>query len=56
MIIENKTKRVPLKKREREMLTWSALYFYMYIFLHAGKKKNNSQICTRRCSKCDSLV
>lgn len=20
------------------MLTWSALYFYMYIFLHAGKK------------------
>lgn len=39
MIIENKTKRVPLKKREREMLTWSALYFYMYIFLHAGKKK-----------------
>lgn len=20
------------------MLTWRALYFYMYIFLHAGKK------------------
>lgn len=29
------------------MLTWSALYFYMYIFLHAGKKKQQSNLYTQ---------
>lgn len=54
MIIENKTKRVPLKKRERDVDLECTIFLYVYI--SPRRKKNNSQICTRRCSKCDSLV